>query len=59
MTENFICDKGNGGGGGGGEVDFVIQSMEVESAGYNSRGNERVFPSFANLMKLFSIYKFR
>lgn len=51
--------KGMAGGGGGGEVDFVIQSMEVESAGYNSRGNERVFPSFANLMKLFSIYKFR
>lgn len=46
-------------GMGRGRIDFVIQSMEVESAGYNSRGNERVFSSFANLMKLFSIYKFR
>ena len=50
MTENFIRDKGNGWVG-----DFVIQSMEVESAGYNRRGSvylER-FSSSAKLTVLF------
>lgn len=57
MTENFIRDKGNGEVG-----DFVIQSMEVESAGYNRRGSvylER-FSSSAKLTILFSsMYEFR